>query len=105
MDIGLGYGAYAEGGLVEQGPQLMRGGMLPGPAGKVNGPPGYDQVPATVRSPDGQQHPTALTDGEYVIPADVVRTVGTGPLDDIIEKARKRKEQGKQSPDALRRMN
>jgi hypothetical protein len=88
-------GAYAEGGPVDA-PMLGRGNPAPGPGapmpgGRVSGPPGRDRVPAVINSPDGQQYDAALTDNEYVIPADVVRQVGTDPLDRIIEQARANK--------------
>lgn len=94
---------FAEGGPV-QAPTLQRSNAY-AEGGQVNGPPGYDKVPASIQSPDGSQYPAQLTDGEYVIPADVVKVMGTGPLDDIIEKARMRKEKANQSPNALRRMH
>jgi gas vesicle protein len=88
---------FAEGGPVEA-PMLGRGGPPPGqgnpmPGGQVSGPPGRDRVPAVIQSPDGGQYNAQLTDDEYVIPADVVRQVGTDPLDKIIEDARASKMQ------------
>lgn len=91
---------FAEGGPVNAPPMLSRGYAG---GGEVSGPPGYDQVPARLTGPDGQQHEAQLTDGEFVIPADVVEVVGTGPLDDIIEKARQRKEKAAQPQHALSR--
>jgi len=52
-----------------------------------------DQVNGSVTGPNGQEGPVRLTAGEYVIPADVVRSVGTDPLDEIIAKSRARKQQ------------
>jgi len=80
---------YAEGGMVGSAHMLTRESY--GSGGEINGPSGVDQVPATVKSPDGQMRPARFNDGEYVIPADVVRQVGTDPLDEIIMKARERK--------------
>lgn len=87
--------------LAEQNEGFYEGGPVNAPAlgrtaygtgGEVNGPPGVDQVPAYIEGPDGGRAPARLTDQEYVIPADVVRDVGTGPLDDIIQKSRERKQ-------------
>ena len=91
---------YAEGGMV-QPPQLSRGGYANG--GVVTGPPGYDQVPARIVSPDGMQQETNLMAGEYVIPADVVAAVGTDPLDEIIERAREKKMKRMEPPNQLSR--
>lgn len=103
VDLGFAptsFNSYAEGGPV-MAPELARGGYAQG--GMVEGPPGYDQVPATVRSPDGAPQPAALTAGEYVIPADVVQAVGTDPLDEIVEKARERKMKRLEPPNQLSR--
>ena len=96
MDIG-----YAEGGPVSAPPMLSRSSYAQG--GQVNGPPGYDQVPAYIEDQQGNRTPTRLTENEYVIPSDVVKVIGTGPLDDIIDRARKRKEKSTQSPNSLSR--
>jgi len=97
------WAAFKDGGPVNV-PELGRG--QPAGGGMVNGPAGVDQVPAYIESSDGVQYPAKLTEDEFVIPADVVRVIGTGPLDDIIEKARNRKEQANQSSNSLtRRLN
>lgn len=86
------FAAFAKGGPVNApgGPPILdRGG--PNPGGMVNGPPGRDQVPAYIEGNDGQQYPARLQNQEYVVPADVVRDVGEGALDDIIAKSRERK--------------
>ncbi len=75
---------YAEGGPVEAPPALMRPNM----GGEVNGPPGRDQVPAYIEGPGGQRYPARLQDEEYVIPADVVRAVGTNAVEEFIASAR-----------------
>lgn len=60
---------YAEGGLASVAPQGMYlGGSTDGMA---------DQIPATI---DNRQ-PAALSDGEFVIPADVVSHLGNGNSD------------------------
>jgi hypothetical protein len=84
-----GLAAFNEGGPVNA-PELGRAAY--GNGGEVNGPPGVDQVPAYIEGSDGGRAPARLTDNEYVIPADVVEIVGTGPLEDIIMKARDRKQ-------------
>jgi len=94
--------AWAEGGPVNV-PTIGLDRQMPGSGGVVNGPPGVDQVPATLTAADGTKGPAALTDEEYVIPADVVRSVGTDPFDEIIEKARARRERAKQGPNSLSR--
>lgn len=94
---------FAEGGPVNvpgSPPMLTRGN--PNPGGVVSGPPGRDNVPAYIEGNDGAQYPARLQDEEYVIPADVVRDVGTGPLDDIIAKSRERKSKA-QGQNALAR--
>lgn len=56
----------------------MAGGMVPGMAegGAINGPGG----------PTDDAGAVAISDGEYVIPADVVRKLGTNHFDKMIEK-------------------
>jgi hypothetical protein len=80
---------FVEGGPVNA-PELGRAAY--GNGGEVNGPPGVDQVPAYIEGADGGRAPARLTDNEYVIPADVVQAVGTDELDDIIMRARDRKQ-------------
>lgn len=95
--------AFAEGGPVDV-PMMGRGGMQqPNAGGMVNGPPGRDQVPAYIEGGDGSQYPARLQNEEYVIPADVVRRVGTNELDEIIARARGIKTEGKESKHALSR--
>lgn len=91
---------YANGGQVDA-PVLARGEPTNG--GMVNGPSGVDNVPAYIEGNDGVQYPAKLSEDEFVIPADVVKVIGTGPLDAIIEKARNRKQAGNNSPNALTR--
>jgi hypothetical protein len=91
----LGQYGYAQGGLASVAPQGM---YLGGPTDGM-----ADQIPATI---DNRQ-PAALSDGEFVIPADVVSHLGNGNSDagakqlygmmDRIRKARTGStEQGKQ---------
>jgi len=91
----LGQYGYAQGGLASMAPKGMYlGGSTDGMA---------DRIPATI---DNTQ-PAALSDGEFVIPADVVSHLGNGNSDsgaqqlygmmDKIRKARTgTKEQGRQ---------
>jgi len=62
----LGQYGYAQGGLASVAPQGM---YLGGPTDGM-----ADQIPATI---DNRQ-PAALSDGEFVIPADVVSHLGNG---------------------------
>jgi hypothetical protein len=91
----MGQYGYAQGGLASVTPQGM---YLGGPTDGM-----ADQIPATI---DNRQ-PAALSDGEFVIPADVVSHLGNGNSDagakqlygmmDRIRKARTGStEQGKQ---------
>jgi hypothetical protein len=93
----LGQYGYAQGGLASVAPQ-GQGYYLGGPTDGM-----ADQIPATI---DNRQ-PAALSDGEFVIPADVVSHLGNGNSDagakqlygmmDRIRKARTGStEQGKQ---------
>jgi len=100
IDIGFSPTSFNQGGMVKTPPMLQRGYAE---GGTVTGPPGYDQVPAGIQQPDGSMVPARLTNGEFVIPADVVAAVGTDPLEDIIEKARSRKQQRNQPKNALTR--
>jgi hypothetical protein len=88
---------YAQGGIASVAPQ-GQGYYLGGPTDGM-----ADQIPATI---DGMQ-PAALSDGEFVVPADVVSHLGNGNSDsgaqqlygmmDRVRKARTgSKEQGKQ---------
>ena len=62
----LGYEGYAQGGIASVAPQgYYLGGATDGMA---------DQIPATI---DNSQ-PAALSDGEFVVPADVVSHLGNG---------------------------
>ena len=62
----FGYEGYAQGGITSAAPQgYYLGGTTDGMA---------DQIPATI---DNSQ-PAALSDGEFVIPADVVSHLGNG---------------------------
>ena len=91
----MGQYGYAQGGLASMAPKGMYlGGSTDGMA---------DRIPATI---DGTQ-PAALSDGEFVIPADVVSHLGNGNSDsgaqqlygmmDRVRKARTgTKEQGRQ---------
>jgi hypothetical protein len=47
--------------------------------GKISGPGGGmgDQIPGTI----GGQQPVAVSDGEYIVPADVVSGMGDGSTD------------------------
>jgi hypothetical protein len=91
----MGQYGYAQGGLASVAPQGM---YLGGPTDGM-----ADQIPATI---DNTQ-PAALSDGEFVIPADVVSHLGNGNSDagatqlygmmDRVRKARTGStEQGKQ---------
>lgn len=109
VDTGFAPTAFANGGKVdvpaiEGSNQLSRGQPNPD-GGQVNGPSGYDNVPAVVEASDGTQYPAKLTNDEYVIPADVVAAIGTDKLDDIIESTRERKMMMKQPSTALTRRN
>ena len=67
----MGYAGYAHGGLASLAPQnqgYYLGGTTDGMA---------DQIPATI---DNKQ-PAALSDGEFVVPADVVSHLGNGNSD------------------------
>lgn len=86
---------YAQGGLASVAPQGM---YLGGPTDGM-----ADQIPATI---DNRQ-PAALSDGEFVIPADVVSHLGNGNSDagaqqlyNMMERVRKARtgnpEQGRQ---------
>ena len=91
----LGQYGYAQGGLASVAPKGMYlGGSTDGMA---------DQIPATI---DNRQ-PAALSDGEFVVPADVVSHLGNGNSDagaqqlyDMMERVRKARtgnpEQGRQ---------
>ncbi len=63
------------------GPVLSRDN----PGGEVNGPGGNDQVQAKIESPDGNDYDARLTDGEYVIPLQVVMAKGTDFFDKLLE--------------------
>jgi hypothetical protein len=65
----MGQYGYAQGGLASVAPQGM---YLGGPTDGM-----ADQIPATI---DNRQ-PAALSDGEFVIPADVVSHLGNGNSD------------------------
>jgi len=93
----LGQYGYAQGGLASVAPQ-GQGYYLGGPTDGM-----ADQIPATI---DNRQ-PAALSDGEFVIPADVVSHLGNGnsnsgaqQLYGMMDKIRKARtgstEQGKQ---------
>lgn len=99
VDIGFQPQKFADGGQVNA-PTLGRGNP---DGGQVNGAPGVDQVPAYIEGDDGTKYPAKLTDKEFVVPADVMKVIGTGVIEDIIEKARMRKQQANQSPNALTR--
>ena len=64
----FGYTSYAQGGIASVAPQ-GQGYYLGGPTDGM-----ADQIPATI---DNSQ-PAALSDGEFVIPADVVSHLGNG---------------------------
>lgn len=74
---------YKDGGEV-QPPQAQPLSRHSG--GMVDGPGGVDNVPASIQSSDGQMYDARLSDGEYVIPVDVVRAKGTDFFDALIEK-------------------
>ena len=91
--MGTGRGSYAAGGIAK----LREGRYL---AGATDGM--ADKIPAEI----DQVQPAALSDGEYVIPADVVSHLGNGNsdagakiLDEFLTKVRKSRtgngEQGK----------
>ena len=67
-NVGMGRGSYAAGGIAK----LREGRYL---AGATDGM--ADKVPASIE----QVQPAALSDGEYVIPADVVSHLGNGNSD------------------------
>ena len=94
QNTGMGRGSYAAGGIAK----LREGRYL---AGATDGM--ADKVPAEI----DQVQPAALSDGEYVIPADVVSHLGNGNsdagakvLDGFLTKVRKSRtgngKQGKQ---------
>ena len=94
QNAGSGRGSYAAGGIAK----LREGRYL---AGATDGM--ADKIPAEI----DQVQPAALSDGEYVIPADVVSHLGNGNsdagaevLDEFLTKVRKSRtgngEQGKQ---------
>ena len=94
QNAGVGRGSYAAGGIAK----LREGRYL---AGATDGM--ADKIPAEI----DQVQPAALSDGEYVIPADVVSHLGNGNsdagaevLDEFLTKVRKSRtgngEQGKQ---------
>jgi len=70
---------YAGGGRVLDAVELATGGMAQGQGYYLGGPTDgmADLIPATI---DGTQ-PAALSDGEFVIPADVVSHLGNGNSD------------------------
>jgi len=70
---------YAAGGRVLDAVDLATGGMAQGQGYYLGGPTDgmADLIPATI---DGTQ-PAALSDGEFVIPADVVSHLGNGNSD------------------------
>jgi hypothetical protein len=83
IDIGYNvarmFGGFAEGGLVEQEPAAFAGGgvvALEGGGKVAIGPGGGldDLIPTSI---DGRRA-AALSDGEFVIPADVVSMMGDG---------------------------
>ena len=79
--------AYAEGGPV-RAPALRRDD---GGGGLVRGPGGIDNVPAVIQAPDGTTYDAVLTDGEYVIPKDVVMAKGGDAyFDKFVEDVRKK---------------
>lgn len=69
---------FADGGRVGG---ALGGGMVRGPGNGTS-----DSVPAMV---DGQQ-PAALSSGEFVVPADVVRALGTNHFQKLIDKYHRR---------------
>ena len=93
-NVGMGRGSYAAGGIAK----LREGRYLSGATDGM-----ADKIPAEI----DQVQPAALSDGEYVIPADVVSHLGNGNsdagaevLDQFLTKVRKSRtgngEQGKQ---------
>jgi hypothetical protein len=94
QDAGIGRGSYAAGGIAK----LREGRYLSGATDGM-----ADKIPAEI----DQVQPAALSDGEYVIPADVVSHLGNGNsdagaevLDKFLTKVRKSRtgngEQGKE---------
>lgn len=73
--------------------------------GEVSGPPGRDRVPAQIDSPDGNTYDARLTDGEYVIPLDVVMAKGTDFFDKLIEKHHQPSRSGGNQKALARRAN
>ena len=67
-NVGMGRGSYAAGGIAK----LREGRYLSGATDGM-----ADKVPASIE----QVQPAALSDGEYVIPADVVSHLGNGNSD------------------------
>lgn len=76
---------FAEGGQVDKQKLFaglagaldqMEAPVAPGDGGLISGPGGglEDAIPASI---DGEQ-PAALSDGEFVVPADVVAMIGDG---------------------------
>ena len=70
---------YAAGGQVVDAVELATGGMAQGQGYYLGGATDgmADLVPATI----GGTQPAALSDGEFVIPADVVSHLGNGNSD------------------------
>jgi hypothetical protein len=74
--IGTGVGMWAGGGF--KMPSFADGGKIKrlGRSGKVSGPGG----------PVDDKIPAMLSDGEYVLPADTVKTIGVKKLDKLVKK-------------------
>jgi hypothetical protein len=70
---------YSHGGLVRGG--YEDGGVVRGPGTGTS-----DSVPTDVASTDGNIYDAYLSDGEYVVPADVVMQKGTEFFDGLIDK-------------------
>jgi hypothetical protein len=95
---GSGTGGQARGGLIRR---YAEGGYLPGDTGGMD-----DSVPAMI---DGME-PAALSDGEFVIPADVVAMLGDGnsgagakKIEQAISKIRKTKYGRDKQPPKMQR--
>jgi hypothetical protein len=82
---GGGSGAgYREGGEIAPGDGRE--------AGLIRGPAGNDQVPGRIHGADGNTYEARFTDGEYVIPPEVVMDKGTDFFDQLIRKSREKRQ-------------
>lgn len=75
--------AFSEGGPVEAPISQYE---IEGPGTETS-----DSVPAMIDDGQGNQYPARLSDGEYVLPADVVKYHGTKFLDEMVRKVKEGK--------------